>query len=144
MDLQTALEQTFAGNFVVYYRAHQAHVNVRGRDFYQYHKLLKSVYTTLQDHIDDLGEKLQTIGAQMPACLHDTILTSLIPDEHVAGSAEDLLHAVLDGIEVLIDQYRELNEVAEATGSIDIANMAQDLTGELTKMRWQLEATLDE
>jgi starvation-inducible DNA-binding protein len=142
--LQTVLEEIFAGNFVVYYRAHQAHVNVRGRDFYQYHKLLKAVYSKLQDHIDDLGEKLRTIDAEMPACLSYITNVSPILDEHITGSADELLASVLDGIEILIDQYHELHAAAEAINYTDISNMADENIGELAKMKWQLKATLEE
>ena len=87
--LQTVLEETFAANFVSYYRLHQFHVNVKGREFYQLHKLFKHQYQTLQDHIDDLAEKLRTIGGTMPRCLDDVIALSPIVDMPMDGDAED-------------------------------------------------------
>jgi starvation-inducible DNA-binding protein len=141
--LQSVLEETFAGNFVVYYRAHQAHVNVRGRNFYNDHKLLRSIYKTLQDHIDDLGEKLQTVGGTMPCCLNYVIATSPTADTPVEGDADELLREVLMGIETLVDQYHELDYAAEEVEYVDISNMAQENIGELAKMKWQLMATLE-
>lgn len=143
-SLQTALEETFAGNFVVYYRAHQAHVNVTGRSFYQDHKLLKGIYKVLQDHIDDLGEKLRTIKAHMPMCLTYVVATSPTADTPLDGSPEDLLRGVLDGVYVLIDQYHTLRAEADLVNYTDISNMADENIGELAKIKWQLEATLDE
>ena len=64
MDLQhlhTTLENTFAANFVAYYRAHVAHVNIKGRNFYQDHKLLETIYEYFQDNIDTMGEKIRTV-----------------------------------------------------------------------------------
>jgi starvation-inducible DNA-binding protein len=147
MDLQNLkniLEDTFSANFVVYYRAHQAHVNVIGRNFYNDHKLLKHVYTELQEHIDDIGEKLRTVKSHMPMSLMHIINTSPIIDYPADGSSEDLLRSVLAGVENLIDQYHLLRSAADAVNYTDISNMADENIGELAKMKWQLEATLGE
>jgi len=44
----------------------------------------------------------------------------------------------------MIDQYHLVYEVAEQINYIDISNFAQDQVGNLAKIRWQLEAILDE
>ena len=142
-NLQTVLEETFAANFVSYYRLHQFHVNVKGREFYQLHKLFKHQYRTLQDHIDDLAEKLRTIGGHMPMCLEHIIATSPIMDMPVDGDSDALVHEALDTVLTLIDQYHELRRAADDVEYTDISNMADENIGELAKMKWQLEATLD-
>ena len=47
-ELKICLQETFAGNFVSYYRSHVAHVNIQGRNFYQDHKLLQKIYEYFQ------------------------------------------------------------------------------------------------
>jgi len=141
--LHSVLEETYAGNFVVYYRAHQAHINVIGRSFYNDHKLLQKIYEQLQSNVDVLGEKLRTCRATAPACIDDIISVSLIPDLPITGDAGDLLEGVNEGIEALIDQYKELYDAAEEASYIDISNFAQDQVGVLAKFRWMLESTLE-
>ena len=142
--LQTVLEQTFAANFVAYYRLHQFHVNVKGREFYQLHKLFKHQYEELQEHIDDLAEKLRTIGGYMPRSLTEVLATSPIADYPIDGSAEDMISQALDTVTSLMDQYHVLRAAADEENYTDISNMADENIGELAKMKWQLEATLDE
>lgn len=144
INLQTTLEETFAGNFVSYYRAHVAHVNIKGRNFYQDHLLLENIYEYFQDNIDTIAEKLRTVKAVMPASLGITCALSPIPDTSTGGNSIDLLTEVHESIEAMIDQYHELNEAAEEVNYIDIANFAQDQIGILAKFRWMLEATIDE
>ena len=79
-QLQITLEETFAANFVSYYRAHVAHVNIQGRNFYQDHKLLQKIYEYFQDNIDTIAEKLRTIRAVMPHDLSTVIGLSSIAD----------------------------------------------------------------
>ena len=129
-NLQAVLTDTFNANFVLYYRSHQAHVNIKGRNFYQDHKLLKHVYKTLQDHIDDIGEKLRTIESHMPMSLQFIVGTSPIIDYACDGNSEEILQEILDGVLELMEQYHILHEEAEKVGYTDISNMADENIGE--------------
>ena len=141
-QLQITLEETFAANFVSYYRAHVAHVNIQGRNFYQDHKLLQKIYEYFQDNIDTIAEKLRTIRAVMPHNLSTVIGLSSIADTPTIGEPDQLFQDVLESLEVMIVQYHELNDAAEAVNYIDISNFAQDQIGQIAKFRWMVEATL--
>lgn len=142
-NLQITLEEAFAGNFVAYYRAHVSHVNVTGKDFYQYHKLLQKVYSFLGDNIDTIAEKLRTIKAVMPQDLNTVLGLSPIADMPVTGDADTMLRDVLESLESLIDLWHAVNDAAEEVDYIDIANFSQDQIGSLAKFKWMLEATLE-
>jgi len=143
-NLQTTLEETFAANFVSYYRSHVAHVNLKARTFYQDHKLLQKVYEYFQDNIDTIAEKLRTVRAYMPRDLMTVTAISPIMDMAAEGTADELLEQVLESLEAMIDQYHMLNDAAEAVNYIDISNFAQDQIGQIARFRWMIESTLDE
>ena len=142
--LQSVLEETFAANFVSYYRSHVAHVNLRARTFYQDHKLLQKVYEYFQDNIDTIAEKLRTVRAYMPTDLATVTTLSPIADTPTTGTADELLEQVLESLDIMVDQYHELNDAAEAVNYIDISNFAQDQIGQIVKLRWMIESTLEE
>jgi len=142
--LQAVLEDTFAANFVAYYRSHVAHVNITGPNFYSDHKFLQKVYEDLQGNIDTLGELLRTIKAEMPKSVSSVIAISPFLDDEVDGDCEELLRLVLADQERMIDQYKELNEAATAVDYIDIANYAQGRVGDHAKFRWMLESILEQ
>ena len=147
MDLQhlhTVLEETFAANFVAYYRTHVAHINIKGRTFYQDHKLLQKIYEYLQANIDTLGEKIRSTRAYIPASLQTVVGISPLLDMDCSGSAIDMLNSIEEVLEALIDQYHLLNAAAEDVNYVDISNYAQDQIGQIAKWRWMIEATLDE
>ena len=144
IHLQTTLEETFAANFVSYYRSHVAHVNLKARTFYQDHKLLQKVYEYFQDNIDTIAEKLRTVRAYMPRDLATVTATSPIMDMPTEGTADELLEQVLESLEAMIDQYHLLNDAAEAVNYIDIANFAQDQIAQIARFRWMIESTLEE
>ena len=142
-NLQMVLEETFSNNFVAYYRSHVAHVNITGPEFPAYHKMLQKVYEYFQGNIDTLAEKLRTVRGMMPNNIQTVLELAMLEDKATAGTAEELLSTVLDSLEVMIDQYHELYEAAEAVNYIDISNFAQDQIAILAKSRWMIEATLD-
>lgn len=143
MDLDSALQQLFATNFVAYYRAHVAHVNVVGRNFQSDHKMLGKVYEDLQSAIDPIAEIIRTRSAFMPMSLNQVLNNSDIEDSDVEGSADDLLSLVLEDQLELIEQYRQVIIEAEAEGAAEIANYAQDRLLKHDTYIWQLRSTLD-
>jgi DNA-binding ferritin-like protein len=143
-NLKLVLEETFAANFVSYYRAHVAHVNIVGENFYSNHKLLQKIYEYFQDNIDTIAEKLRTVRATMPNSLSTVYEISPIADSATEGDCDELLRTVLASLEAMIEQYHELNDAAEAVNYIDISNFAQDQIAQIAKFRWMLEATLED
>jgi DNA-binding ferritin-like protein len=143
MDLDSALQELFATNFVAYYRAHAAHVNVMGRNFASDHKMLGRIYEDLQAAIDPIAEIIRTRSAFMPVSLNQVLNSSDIEDSDVEGSADDLLNTVLEDQLELIEQYRQVIIEAEAEDAAEIANFAQDRLLRHDTYVWQLRSTLD-
>jgi len=143
MTTQDQLQQVFADNFVAYYRAHVAHVNIMGRNFYSDHKLLGKIYEDLSDQIDAIAELLRSLGEFMPASLEEVMGTSRISLAEITGSAEELLAEIKGDLEDLKADYEELIAVADADGHLEISNYAQDRVLVLAKYLWMIESTLD-
>jgi len=143
-ELYAVLERVFATNFVAYYKAHAAHMNIRGRNFYNDHKLLKHIYKYLQDNIDTLGEEIQACGVgRIPETLGMVLMTSDITDDMPQMDADDLLHNVLDDLYALIECYHAMDDAGQAMKYPDVSNMAADHIQHIAAFCWKLEATLD-
>jgi len=143
MTTESQLQQVFANNFVAYFRAHVAHVNVQGRNFMSDHKLLGKIYEDLSGQIDAIAELLRTLGEFMPASLGEVMGTSTVNLAEITGSAEELLEEIKGDLEDLKADYEELIAVADADGHLEISNYAQDRVLVLAKYLWMIESTLD-
>lgn len=143
MSTESQLQQVFANNFVAYYRAHVAHVNTQGRNFYSDHKLLGKIYEDLSGQIDAIAELLRTLGEFMPASLETVMGTSTVSLAEITGAADQLLEEIKGDLEDLKADYEELIAVADADGHLEISNYAQDRVLVLAKYLWMIEATLD-
>lgn len=137
MTVENALQTAFCSNFVAYYRTHQAHANVTGRNFFSDHKLLGEIYEHLQDEIDTLGELLRTLKVSMPATLGEIIMYSEVEDKRTY----DYLYDVTEDLEKLIEVYETLMEASDKNGYKHISNYAQEQVKTFHKFVWMLEAT---
>lgn len=143
-ELYTVLERVYATNFVAYQKTHAAHINIRGRNFYNDHKLLRHIYRYLQDNIDVLGEEIQACGAgHVPETMSMILSTSTIADGMPALDADSLLHNVLDDLYALIEVYHEMDRAGQEINYSDVSNMAADHIQKIATFCWKIEATLD-
>lgn len=142
MTTTEQLTQTFNNNFVAYYRAHTAHANILGRNFYSDHKLLQKIYEDLQGQIDILAELLRSLDDYMPCEIQDVLNQSEISTAIFEEDANGFLYGVKDDLELLKGTYEGLMAVAEKEGHEEIANYAQERILSLAKQIWMLNATL--
>ena len=143
MNTAEKLTQLFRDNFVTYFRSHVAHANVTGRNFRSDHKLLEGIYTRRQDQIDRIGELLRSMDEYMPCDLADLVEMSFIPTGAIEGSADQLLGQVEQDLENLLEDFKDLIQVADDEGLDEIANYAQDQALDLEKSLWMLRVTLE-
>ena len=142
IETQNQLNQTFCDNFVAYSRAHIAHINVVGRNFYSDHKLLGKIYEYLQGNIDSLGEMIRSVGAFVPVNLTTIVVDAVIEEDAVTGTADDMLESIRDTLAQLADSYRLLSEVASDDEAEEVENFAQEQILAINKYIWQLDSTL--
>jgi starvation-inducible DNA-binding protein len=142
MNTAEQLTQIFRDNFVAYFRSHVAHVNITGRNFRSDHKLLGGIYERRQAEIDKIGEILRTMDEYMPCDLAEVIAESHIDTGELAGNADFLLEMVQQDLEHLLDEYKELIEIASDEGLEEISNYAQDQALDIEKSLWMLRSTL--
>lgn len=142
-DLKTKLTEVFCDNFVAYYRAHSCHLNITGRNFTSDHKLLQKIYEDAQETIDRLGEFIRTLGEKAPETIADILEGSELGEE-TAFDADSMLQIVLEAQEYMMEDYRELFDIATEATDQDIANFAADRLGAHSKFAWMLKSTLEE
>ena len=143
MNTAEQLTQIFRDNFVTYFRSHVAHVNITGRNFRSDHKLLQGVYERRQAQIDKIGEILRTMQEYMPCDLNEVVSDSQIDTGELSGSSDFLLESIMEDLEHLCEEYKDLIRIAADEGLEEISNYAQDQALDLEKSIWMLRSTLE-
>src|SRR4051812_871653 len=143
MQLVTLLNQQLADLSDLRSQTLQAHWNVRGRHFYQQHKLFEKLATVVEAHLDELAERITTLGGYARGTVRDAAAASRL-DDFPADQHDDQGY-----VEVLSARFAYCaNEVRTAVimaDELDDAGTADLLTAisrGLDKSLWFLEAHL--
>ncbi|HTP01054.1 MAG TPA: DNA starvation/stationary phase protection protein Dps [Anaerolineales bacterium] len=137
------LNEQLADMFDLFSQTKQAHWNVKGSDFYQLHKLFDKLAEELAENIDVVAERVTALGGVAMGTVHMSAARSRLP-EFPDRSVQSMA-----AVEVLAVRYASLAETTRA--AIDTAserqdettaNILQDISAELDKDLWMLEAHL--
>lgn len=139
------LNKILADEYVLYTKTRNYHWNVTGEDFSQYHKLFEEQYSAIDEDIDDVAERIRSLGEKTLATLTEFIKTSTLK-EHPGKypKASVMIANLLAEHEAII---RNLRDDIKACGhKYDDVGTEDFLTGLMEKHEktaWMLRATLD-
>jgi len=133
--LSDALAFLLGEVFEFYARAHEAHWNVTGSDFSEYHALFGEIYEDAHGSIDPLAENLRKIGSLTPAL-------AVMPCESRETDPTALAMQLLEESTELVDEFRVAFDIATAVGQQGIANFLAERQDAHAKWAWQLRASL--
>ena len=138
------LSKILADEFIIYTKTLKSHWNVEGPDFHDKHLLFESQYKALTDVIDDVAERIRTIGHYAPATLGEFLkLTALSEEGEKGNTGLILVKELLSDHEQIIIRLRGLIESfdkeQEDKGTSDFIT---GLMEKHEKMAWFLRAHL--
>lgn len=138
------LNDLLANYHVHYQKLRGAHWNVRGAHFFTLHVKFEELYNNAITTIDELAERILTLGKSPLSRYQDYLETSEIKEIDTIGMADiDLVRTIVDDLEVLIALQRDLLEVTDEAndeGSNDMINAFMQFN---EKQNWMLRAFLN-
>jgi len=138
------LNDLLANYHVHYQKLRGCHWNVRGSHFFTLHIKFEELYNNAITTIDELAERILTLGKSPLSRYQDYLETAEIKEIDTIGMADvDLVKAVVDDLEVLIGLQRDLLEITEEAkdeGSNDMVNAFMQFN---EKQNWMLRAFLN-
>lgn len=137
------LNKLLADEFILSTKTRNYHWNVEGINFMALHKFYESQYAQLDEIVDNVAERIRTLGHYSIARLKDYIeLTHIDEPEYTTHEGEQLQNLLADH-EIIIENIRKLiilfTENNDDFGTIDF------LTGLMEtheKMAWMIRAHL--
>lgn len=121
--------------FAVYAMAHEAHWNVAGDDFAQYHDLFGEFYEDTYGSVDPLAENIRKLGSLAP-CL-------VVEERGEYTSDPMILTARLLGMnDALLERIGQAFDVASAAGQQGIANFLAERQDAHQMWAWKLRSSL--
>lgn len=113
IELADHLNILLANYQIHYQKVRGCHWNVKGRHFFDLHIKFEELYNNAQMTIDEIAERILTLGKSPVATYADYIEASSVKEIKTAGlSEEKMVEAILADFKQLIDLEREVIENA--------------------------------
>ncbi|WP_459190718.1 DNA starvation/stationary phase protection protein Dps [Halosimplex sp. J119] len=139
----SALTQCLADLTAINMQLKTAHWNVKGPNFYQLHELFEDLSETLEPAIDEVAERVSALGGRPPGTVHEVAQTTAVapfPRDAFEGLA--LVGALADRMATLDANLAQQIEMADQQGDPDTADLLNEVSREVSKSLWFLEAHL--
>ncbi|MCA4020935.1 Dps family protein [Vibrio vulnificus] len=140
--LAEQLNQLLANYQVLYMNTRGYHWNIKGQQFFELHVKFEEIYTDLQVKVDELAERILTLGFTPKHSFSTYLLNSEIDEHQDVFSGEESVSGLVDGFsKLLVKQRAILKQAGEAEDEGTTALMG-DYIREQEKLLWMLNAYL--
>ena len=135
------LNDLLANYHIHYQKLRGCHWNVRGNHFFTLHAKFEELYTNALTTIDELAERILTLGKSPFSTFKDYVSHSEIKEIDTIGMKDvDMVKAIIEDLKVLIAMQRDLLEITEGAddeGTNDMINAFMQFN---EKQNWMLGA----
>jgi len=142
-ELTNALKQTLAQGYVLYHTAHGFHWNMKGEDFYEYHKLFLKIYEDIYESLDPIAENIVKLGESAPFVMSQLANMSTIKEVGaVPKDLKDLTKTFQGMNSEFIKTLKSTFDVANKKNEQGVANFIAERIDQHQKWDWFLKASL--
>ena len=130
-------------NYSIFYQnTRGAHWNIKGNDFFTLHIKFEELYDGLVLKIDEIAERILTLGATPNHNFTDYQKLSTIKESKEVTDGNKCVINILESFKIVIDLQRELLEVTEKAGDEGTNAQMSGYITEQEKLVWMYNAYL--
>ncbi|USD37713.1 Dps family protein [Ferrimonas sp. SCSIO 43195] len=139
-DLAAQLNDLLANYQVLYMNVRGFHWNIKGADFFELHTKFEEIYNVLLEKVDEIAERVLTLGQQPLHAFSDYLQLSQIQQAINISSGAEGIDSLLEGYQVLIAKQRQILNAAGELGDEGTAALMSDYLSQQEKESWMLAA----
>ncbi|HZO55429.1 MAG TPA: DNA starvation/stationary phase protection protein [Bryobacteraceae bacterium] len=141
----TLLRTLLADEYILYTKTRNFHWNVTGPLFHDLHKFFESQYEEIDETIDEIAERIRSLGAAAPGSLAELLALTTLKEASSGGTkSQEMVGALLSDHEAIIVSLRAGLETAQSKfGDAGTADFLTGLMEEHEKMAWMLRSMLE-
>ncbi|WP_020681033.1 Dps family protein [Marinobacterium rhizophilum] len=134
------LSHLLADSYTLYLQTHNFHWNVTGPQFRELHLMFEEQYNELALAVDDVAERIRTLGAVAPGTYKAYASLSSIKEVDGVPPAVEMLQLLTQGHEQVVRTCREVLKVAQAADDESTASLVSDRMRIHEKTAWMLRS----
>lgn len=127
---------------VLYMKLHNFHWYVKGPNFFTLHTKFEEMYNEAALHIDELAERILTLGGSPIATLQEALNASQIKEASGGESADEMVQELVQDLDKVLSGLQEGMKAAEDAGDEATGDMLLAIHASVEKHQWMLKAYL--
>ena len=135
------LARLLADTYTLHIKTQGYHWNVVGPNFRSLHLMFEEQYEELSDAVDEIAERIRTLGPLAPGSYREMAALASVSDEEGAPGAMEMVSRLIGANEVVIRTAGAVVRAAEAIGDPASLDLATQRIAVHEKTLWMLRAT---
>lgn len=140
LQIADKLKVLLADSYSLYLQTHNFHWNVTGPQFRELHLMFEEHYTELAIAVDDIAERIRTLGVAAPGTYTEFSRLSNIKEHEGVPSAKQMVKLLVDGHETVVRTCRDALGIAQQADDESSAALLSDRMRIHEKTVWMLRS----
>ena len=140
LSIAEGLKALLADSYTLYLQTHNFHWNVTGPQFRELHLMFEEHYTELATAVDEIAERIRTLGVVAPGTYKAFAALSNIEEVDGVPAASEMIRILTHGHEQVVKTCREVLVKAQDADDESSAALVSDRMRVHEKTAWMLRA----
>ncbi len=141
--LADTLNELLANFQLFYINTRGFHWNIKGEKFFELHLKFEELYTDLQIKIDEVAERILTLGHTPSHSFTDYLKISAIKEQKNISDGGKAVNSIINSFAVLLELERKLLQLSEEAGDEGTNAQMSDYIRAQEKLVWMYSAYLN-
>lgn len=141
LAIADGLKALLADSYTLYLQTHNFHWNVTGPQFRELHLMFEEHYTELAVAVDDIAERIRTLGVVAPGTYKAFAKLSSIEEVDDIPASGEMVDILTKGHEQVVRTARSVLSQAQEADDESTAALVSDRMRIHEKTAWMLRAT---
>lgn len=143
-DIATGLARLLADSYVLFLKTHNYHWNVTGPMFNSLHMMFEQQYTELFTAVDEIAERIRSLGEFAPGSFYRFNQLSQIQEEEHTPDADTMIRNLIAGQEAVVKTARDVVKIADAANDEPTLDLLTQRMQVHEKTAWMLRSLISE
>ncbi len=139
-----ALERLLADSYLLYLKTQNYHWNVTGPMFTSLHTLFENQYSELSEAIDEIAERIRSLGGIAPGSFKQFYELASIQEESKVPKSTEMIQQLISDLEVVHQTSTAVIQAAEEVEDSATADLGVRRIDIQQKAAWMLRSHLED
>ncbi len=140
----TKLNELLSNYQLHYQNLRSLHWNIKGQSFFELHLKYEELYTRSQEVIDELAERILSIGETPTSRFSDYLKTSSLSENEIIHDGKTGVNYILEAQKSILKIERELLDISGEMGDEGTNALMSDLIKKKEKTNWMFKSWLQQ